>query len=445
MQQSGLNLQQAPPIWVPFRFFLSAPLFGLLAAVVMLWQGPDLFTSRWSASTLAATHLITLGFMTMVMAGAMMQMLPVLAGASVPRPKLVVAIVHPLLVLGTLLLAGGFLLAESRLLQYAVVLLGTGLTVFFGALLLTLSRVRNPTATIRAIWLASIAFGITLVLGLILGYSHGWDAPLPSQSLRDLHPAWGLVGWTGLLVAGVAYQIVPMFQMTPNYPHWLTRGLAGSAFILLGLWSLAQWQGAAEWMWLRVASVCLLVAAYSLFAAVTIHLQRHRRRRLPDVTLEFWRAGMVFLLLAALLWLSRQVPGLAFAQSDVLLGVLVIAGAAVSFISGMLYKIMPFLAWFHLQTLSASGKPLPNMKAILPEKAQRRQLRLHLASVGLLIAAALWPTLFAYPAGLSFGAAMLFLMRNLIRVARVYRDCLQRAVQANLVSGMAEKLTHEQK
>lgn len=429
MQQAGLNLQQAPPIWVPFRFFLSAPLFGLLAALVMLWQGPNLFTSRWSSSTLAATHLITLGFMTMVMAGAMMQMLPVLAGAPVPRPKLVAAIVHPLLVLGTLLLAAGFLFAKPYLLQLAVALLGTGLAVFFGSMLLTLSRVRNPTATIYAMLLASIAFGITIGLGLVLGYSHAWGAPLPSQSLRDLHPAWGLVGWTGLLVAGVAYQIVPMFQMTPNYPRWLTRNLTASAFVVLALWSLAQWQGSAGWTWLRITSVCLLVAAFGVFAVITLDLQKRRRRRLPDVTLEFWRAGMAFLLLAALLWLARQVPAFAFAQSDVLLGVLVIAGAALSFISGMLYKIMPFLTWFHLQALPASDQPMPNMKAILLEKAQRRQLWLHLLSVGLLSAAALWPALFAYLAALSFAVTMVFLMRNLLCVTRVYRDCLQRATQ----------------
>lgn len=434
MQQAGLNLQQAPPIWVPFRFFLSAPLFGLLAAVVMLWQGPDLFASRWSPATLAATHLITLGFMTMVMAGAMMQMLPVLAGAPVPRPKLVASVIHPLLLLGTLSLAAGFLLAQPHLLQCAVALLGTGLVVFFGVMLLTLSRVRNPTATIYAMWLAIIAFGVTIVFGLTLGASHGWSAPLPSQSLRDLHPAWGLVGWTGLLVAGVAYQIVPMFQMTPNYPRWLTRCLTIGAFAVLVLWSLAQWQDGGHWNWLRSASVGLLIAAFGVFAVTTLDLQKRRRRRLPDVTLEFWRAGMAFLLLAALLWLARQVPALAFAQSDLLLGVLVIAGAAVSFISGMLYKIMPFLTWFHLQALPASDTPLPNMKAILPEKAQRRQLRLHLAAVGLLIAAALWPALFAYPAALSLGAAMVFLMINLISVVKVYRGCLQRVAQANLPS-----------
>jgi hypothetical protein len=439
--QAGLNLQQAPPISVPFRFFLSAPLFGLLAAGVMLWQGPGVFASRWSPSTLALTHLITLGFMTMVMAGAMMQMLPVLAGTPVPRPKLMAAIVHPLLVLGVLLLAGGFLFAMPNLLQWAVALLGTGLAVFFGTMLATLSRVRNPSATIVAMWLAMIAFGVTIVLGLTLGYSHGWGVPLPGQSLRDLHPAWGLVGWTGLLVAGVAYQIVPMFQMTPNYPRWLARGLTATVFSALALWSLAQWPGGPEgpeWRSLRVAGVCLLAGAFATFAAITLDLQRRRRRRLPDVTLEFWRAGMGFMLLALVLWVSRQVPALSFAQSDVLLGVLVIAGAAVSFISGMLYKIMPFLTWFHLQALPVSGQRMPHMKAILPEKAQRLQLRLHLMSVGLLIAAALWPTLFAYPAALGVAAAMMFLMRNLVTVAGVYRACVRGAMQTGFDSAVPE-------
>ena len=29
----GLSLDQAPPIHVPFRFFLTAPIFGMIAAV----------------------------------------------------------------------------------------------------------------------------------------------------------------------------------------------------------------------------------------------------------------------------------------------------------------------------------------------------------------------------------------------------------------------------
>lgn len=425
MQQAGLDFQQAPPISVPFRFFLTAPAFALLAAAVMLWQGPDLLTSRWLPATLAAVHLLTLGSMTMVMAGAMIQMLPVLAGAPVPQPGLIAAIVHSSLLLGTLLFAGGFLFAQPILLKIAIPVLSAGLLAFLFAMLLMLMRTRNPNATVFAIGLAVVALGITFLLGFLLAFSRAWGIALPSLALPNLHPAWGLIGWTGLLVAGVAYQIVPMFQITPSYPRWLTRGFAATIFLLLVLQSISQLGGeGAGWRWLGWISIGLLAAGYLLFAGVTLNLQRQRRRRLPDMTLEFWRTGMVCAAISALLWVSQRIPLLEFRQAEVLLGVLIIFGAAMSFISGMLCKIVPFLCWFHLQARIGVGKTPPNVKTMLPEKAQRLQLRLHLVALGLCIGAALSPPVFAYPAALGFGAASASVLWNMICVARLYRNFL---------------------
>ena len=59
---SGLSLDQAPPVSVPLRFFLTAPLFGIVASVLMLISGPEIFVNRWSPSMVALTHLLTLGF-----------------------------------------------------------------------------------------------------------------------------------------------------------------------------------------------------------------------------------------------------------------------------------------------------------------------------------------------------------------------------------------------
>jgi hypothetical protein len=422
--QPGLDFQQAPPISVPFRFFLTAPLFALLAALVALWSGADLFTSRWMPSALAAVHLLTLGTMTMVMAGAMIQILPVLAGTPVPWPRAVASFVHPALVLGTLLFAGAFLSGEALLLKTAVFVLGAGLGVFVVAILMVLPRTRNLTPTVFAIGLAAVALAVTLLLGLTLGVSRAWGAVLPSMSMRDLHPAWGMIGWTGLLLAGVAYQVVPMFQVTPNYPRWLMHGFASFVFITLTLLSLAQYQvfegGGAGWQWLSLLCTLLLAGAYVLFAGITLRLQGQRRRRLPDVTLEHWRVGMICMALAALLWVSQGIPLLTFPQADVLLGVLMIVGAAMSFINGMLCKIAPFLSWFHLQASNIARKP-PNVKAMLPEKAQRLQLRLHLAALVLCIGAALWPPLFVYPAAVLFGAASVSVLWNLVSVGRLYR------------------------
>ena len=44
--QPTLSFEQAPPISVPYRFFLTAPLFGAVAGLVLAWLGPDSVRSR---------------------------------------------------------------------------------------------------------------------------------------------------------------------------------------------------------------------------------------------------------------------------------------------------------------------------------------------------------------------------------------------------------------
>jgi hypothetical protein len=124
---------------------------------------------------------------------------------------------------------------------------------------------------------------------------------LKRGALTDLHAGWALLGWVGILVAGVAFQVVPMFQMTPEYPEWLGRHLTRMLATALALWSLAlAWPPAAP---LGILAAAVLSVGYAAFAVATLGLQRRRKRRLPDVTLDFWRLGMACLLATLLLWL----------------------------------------------------------------------------------------------------------------------------------------------
>ncbi len=112
------------------------------------------------------------------------------------------------------------------------------------------------------------------------------------------------------------------------------------------------------------------------------------------------------------------------------LGVLALPGLFLSVITGMLYKIMPFLNWLHLQQEGGTGMPLPNMKQMIPEASMRGQMLLHFLALGLLLATVLWPAL-ALPAGLAFAASCLWLEWNLVGAARVYvryRDRVRAAV-----------------
>ncbi len=100
-------------------------------------------------------------------------------------------------------------------------------------------------------------------------------------------------------------------------------------------------------------------------------------------------------------------------------GVLYIVGFAGSVISGMLYKIVPFLVWLHAG-FQGRGAPA-TLGAILPERWARRQLLTHAVGLALLVLAALRPDPWVYPAAAAQAAAWGLLGRDLLRAARIYR------------------------
>ncbi|GBL45128.1 probable transmembrane protein [Sulfuriferula multivorans] len=418
---SSLSLQQAPPISVPFRFFLSAPLFLLLAALILLISGPQALVSRWTPALLALTHLVTLGFLTMTMIGALMQMFPVLADSPMPQPRRVAWMVHVPLVAGTAMLASGLFFSQTVLLDAAIFLLAFALGVFLIAAAYSLAASRVRHATIHAMRFAGIALMLTVGLGIALAGTLSGDFHFPVQELVRLHVAWGLPGWVGLLVMGVAYQVVPMFQLTPAYPARLTRWLGGSVFLLLCAGSLTSLTSPLLASWGDSLAAGGIAIGFAVFAGATLYLQAKRRRRIVDVTQQFWRIGMLSLLSAVALWGGAQLlTGIAAdSRYPIVLGVLFMFGFAVSVVSGMLYKIVPFLIWFHLQGGLPKGSAVPNMKQIISGHAARRQMQAHLATLLLLLGSIAWPAL-VYPAALTLGFASCLLWLNLFAATRLY-------------------------
>jgi len=410
------HLEQTPPLSVPFRFFLTAPLFGIFASLLLLYEGPPLLTNRWSLEMLALTHLVTLGFISMVMMGAMLQLIPVLTAATIPSSRWVSALLHLFHSVGSLALTLGFLIPSPSLIHLGVMMLGLGFLGFLSVIGYHLTiQITNPI--VIAMRLALIALAVTVLLGIALGslFSHSFTLPFPPTILTHLHLIWGLTGWVGLLVIGVAYQVVPMFQITPPYPPRLTRWLVPSLFV-----SLVSWSVVYLFLPHLIAQLLggLLALGFALFASTTLYLQAHRLRKLPDVTLNYWRLGMTGLLLSSSLWLWSPPP--------IFLGITFIGGFVLPIIQGMLYKIIPFLVWLHLQNRQLSRLnpvkliKLPNMKQIIPDHQANRQFWLYLGGLILLSGAALGIPLLIYAAGSLLTGAFLWLAYNLYRALWLY-------------------------
>lgn len=418
--QALLSYDQSPPFAAPLRFFLSAPPFGMLSGGLLLWGGPDAFASRWTPEVLALTHLFAIGFMLQVMLGALLQILPVVAGANLKQPLRLAGIVHAALNVGTLLLAAAFLTYRPTLFVLASLALGAAGLVFVGSAARALFGVPSTSETISGIKLSLAALAVTLGLGLTLALTLAGWFETPLLQLADIHLGWGFLAWSTVLLAAVAYVVVPMFQLTPAYPARFVRGFAPGLLVAVALWSVGEgFAPVSAGVWL----VAWPVAGAALFAAITLFVQGRSKRARFDATQRLWQLAMLCALAAAALRLLALVHGgiAEWPGWPLLCGALLLFGGFASVIVGMLYKIVPFLIWLHLQYQGGRRAPAPNMKKILDETAILRQSRLQALSALAVGAAAAWPDPLVYPAGVLLIAANGFLLRNLLAALAVYR------------------------
>jgi hypothetical protein len=414
-----LSFEQAPPISASFRFFLTAPWFGVAAGLLLAWNGPAALTSRWTPTALALTHLLTTGFMLQAMCGALLQFIPVATGANVWRPLLLASLVHPTIFVGAATLAFSLATVRLEFLPASELLLGAGLGAFCTVSSIGLFCTAAAGVSLMALRFAVAGLAVTTVLGLLLAQALSGHPMMAVPTLANLHAAWGLGGWALMLLAGVSFTVVPMFQMTPRYPPWLPRLLPVTLGIALGAATLAALALNQTWPWILAIALAVLCAI--VFALVTLQLQHRRRRARTDATFAFFRGAMITLVAAGVCWfalISR--PDLVEAPLlSPCIGILCLVGVFVSAINGMLYKIVPFIAWLKLSYRSSSPIATPSINVFIRERAMIKQMRLHFLAMALLLASLVFPRL-VRPAGIVFAASCAWLGTNLLGACRVY-------------------------
>lgn len=434
--QRALDFDKTPALGVPLPFFLNVPVFGLLAGLLAVWAGPQAFTSRWGAATLAMTHLWTLGILGSAMLGALIQILAVACNVAVAPARAIAASVHALLTLGTLALAAGFLWWSPPAWLAAIALLGSAFVIYLSASGLALWRQRRQVykgareilVPVRG---ALAALALTVLIGLGMAGALGMGMALPDWV--GSHILWGLLGWGGLLLMGMSFQLLPIFQLTEIYPKPLTRWLPLLIPGLLLAWTALDASSGLPRL-MRETVELLLAGAYVSWIGASLHRLGTRKRPTAEPTTLFWFTGLISLLACAPAWIwlrHGQAP-----QAAMVLGVLLIVGGLGAIVHGMLYKIVPFLLWKHAQDAMVIPdrnpaqarvylKILPKMAAYIPVRPAQWHWALYvLVVLSWGLAAAGWP-----PAGQAAGPLLLasaaLLSWNLGRALRLYRHTLR--------------------
>ena len=338
--------------------YFAAALAALIAAEFLMAAGYGYPAVPIEApETLVLVHIVAIGWLSLLMCGALFQFVPVLIARplysnSLPLPTL------GCLVAGLLALVSGFLQLAGQVtldvpfFPIAAGLLGAG----FGLVLWNLGRtlwaarpLALPTRFVVAGLFsagATVVFGIVfaLVLGGVTEYPHFLD--VTTMGL-PIHVIAGLGGWLTFTAMGVSYRLLAMFMLAPELDRATTRGAiyagaSGLALVIIG-GALAICFGGSLKMVLSVGGI-LGLSALALYGRDMLHLYRARKRRTIELNSRMAAIALANLAAAAILivillafgTLGRNAAAVVFLVSFGWLSGLGLA---------QLFKIVAFLTW----------------------------------------------------------------------------------------------------
>jgi hypothetical protein len=374
---TGAASRLLPPS-IPFRFFGAAVAYHLLAWIALLAgaQGVPRFAGGlgWP---LAALHLLTLGVLAMTAIGASLQLLPVATRQPV-RSKRWPALIWWLYTPGVAAVALGMGMPAPRLLAGGAVAVVAALGGYALLLARNLIGARGMPVVVAHGWaaLGSLVVVLATALSLVCAYL-GFPGFERGMAL-SLHAAFAAYGFMGLLALGLSYILVPMFALSeaPDERRaWVSLALAVIALLL----SAAASSGIAQQP-LRMAAIGAGTLAVALhLRLMSVALKTGMRRELGrSFTLVRISWGLLVASLVAALGVAMDAP---VAGMATLFGILLIGGWLLTFLLGILQRIMPFLASMY----AAPGKRLPpTPSSLTAQRPLSVHFVCHLAALGLL-------------------------------------------------------------
>lgn len=331
------------PASIPFRFFTAAVVFHLVMWLALCVHPEDVVGFAGGLGPgLAVIHLLTLGVLTTTAIGASVQLLPVATRQPIAA-LWPIKLAFWLTVPGTAVLTAAMYLARVYLLLAAAVVTVLGLLLFAVLLADNLRRAASLPIVAAYGWAALTALALLTTLGLLLAFDYVSGMLPDHASVAATHVILAGFGFMGMLALGFSHVLVPMFALAAAPPKWAaTAGFAlACAAIVMGA------SGAL------IASPSLIIAALIVgLGAAGFHLWLMRcvladgmRKRL-GLSFAFIRAAW-WMLPACLLVGIAHLLGVAGDRGATLFGLLLFGGWLLTFLLGVLQRILPFLASMH--------------------------------------------------------------------------------------------------
>ncbi len=361
------------PASIPFRYFGAAAVFHVAAWLALLLGGDELPHSIGGFGwPLAALHLLTLGVLAMTAIGAALQLLPVATRQSL-RAVWPARLIFWLFVPGVAALSHGMASGQELALALGAGLSSAGLLIAAALIADNLLRAGDLALVASYAWGALISLLGLLALGLVLIVDQSSGILGDQRAIVVAHLGFATYGFMGLLALGFSQILLPMFALAPAPSKRLgygALGLALAGLVLLVAGSL----GAPR---LLPPAILLGLAASACHLWSMAQLMRRRMRKRLGLSFVLIRLAWALLPLSLLLALALSL-NLGPARGEPLFVALLTLGWLLTFMLGILQRIVPFLASMNG---ARPGQPPPLPSALAPEWTTKLSFWAHLAAL----------------------------------------------------------------
>jgi len=353
-------------------------------------------------------HLFLLGFVMIIIFGAMAQLIPVVLEVGHAIVDLYYVIL-PLLGVGAVVMVLGFWWMQA-LLPYGGILVLIAMIIFAFESIATLKKTKLRTLTVKTVaWsngylLLGILTGFAIALGLT------GDLGINVALMLKAHVYAVIGGYVILTIMGLSLTLIPMFSLAHGFDQTAVKRafnllIAGVAVVFLGALlgkELIMIGGYA------ISFIGIFFYIYQIYIIAKLTVRKE---------MDVWAKSMIFAFVTLIL--SIILAGIYFlSDKESILHASVwflLLGFVSSFITGHLYKIVPFLVWFE-RFAPLVGKEKVPMLHEMYSKSGANMMFLFTASgvmlggIGLLFEQEMF-----FKAGASFlftGAGFLFITMN---------------------------------
>ncbi len=365
----------APPFKLIAPYFIIGAIFFVFSIALLFGFDVSKLSSMDSIA-LSWVHIFLLGFVMMIIFGAMAQLVPVVLEVGHFAVELYY-IIYPLLLIGTILMGYGFM-SSPALLPYGGIVVLISLLIFVLETFLTISKVKKLNLVMTSVLLANTFLFLGLIFGILMALGYAGTIQVDIVSLLKAHVYLVLGGYVGITIMGMSLILLPMF--------WLSHSFSWKP-VKYALWMMSI--GVVLVMLSSILDSFILAYTGYLFSMMALVMYFYQiyviyktRVRLDN---DIYLHSLLFSYASLLLSIIMGFIYLVNPSEELLLtiGWVLFLGYITFIITGHLYKIVPFLVWYERFSPLIGKEKVPMLADMVPKVSAKFQFMF--SSSGVLI------------------------------------------------------------